>query len=268
VIRDRVISAILIVALLLVTVLWLPAPWSVAVLSVVLLAAGWEWSGFVSAQHYLPRMLFVAATVALCALWWLASRSPGGLRLLLWAAFACWCLATAWVFVSPGRAGRAVVAASGLLALSFAWVALARMRIDWEHGRFVVLYALLIVWLADSGAYFAGRTWGARKLAPAVSPGKTWAGFWGGLAVCALLALVTALALRLPPVSLLVVTVVVGLFSVVGDLTESLCKRYAGVKDSGSLIPGHGGVLDRFDSLLAAAPLLMLGLELVPELRG
>jgi phosphatidate cytidylyltransferase len=130
------------------------------------------------------------------------------------------------------------------------------------------MYALLIVWLADSGAYFAGRRFGGAKLAPAVSPGKTWAGLWGGLVVCALLAVGVATWRGLPWLALLAVTCVVTLFSVVGDLNESLAKRYAGVKDSGSLIPGHGGVLDRFDSLLAAAPILMLGVELVPELHG
>jgi phosphatidate cytidylyltransferase len=142
------------------------------------------------------------------------------------------------------------------------------MRLDWEQGHLAVFYALLIVWLADSGAYFAGRQWGVTKLAPRVSPGKTWAGLWGGLAVCALLALGVATWRELPLLPLLAVTLVVSLYSVVGDLTESMAKRFAGVKDSGSLIPGHGGVLDRFDSLLAAAPLLMLGIELLPGLRG
>jgi len=125
-----------------------------------------------------------------------------------------------------------------------------------------VMYALLIVWVADSGAYFSGRAWGERKLAPSVSPGKTWAGMWGGLAACALLALLVALLAGLPVLPFVAVTVGVGVYSVVGDLVESLCKRFAGLKDSGTLIPGHGGVLDRFDSLLAAAPCLMLGIEL------
>jgi len=210
----------------------------------------------------------VAAAVALAALWWLATRTSSGLHALLWAAFAFWSVALVWIVGSPGRVGPTRVAVTGLLALSFAWLALARMRIDWQHGGHVVMYALLVVWLADSGAYFAGRAFGRRKLAPLVSPGKTWAGFWGGLAACALLAVVTARLEALPLWPLLAVTLVAGVFSVVGDLAESLCKRYAGVKDSGSLIPGHGGVLDRFDSLLAALPLLMLGAELVPGLRG
>jgi len=266
--RQRVISAVLIALLLVAAVLWLPAAWSVAALSLVLLAAAWEWAGFLAPRHGARRLLFVAVVVGLCALWWRISVSAAGLQVLLWVACALWCAALAWVFASPARIGPTVVAASGLLALSFAWLALARMRIDWPQGGHAVMYALLIVWLADSGAYFAGRAFGQRKLAPVVSPGKTWAGLWGGLAVCALLALVTAQLRQLPALPLLGVTLVAGLFSVVGDLTESLCKRYAGVKDSGSLIPGHGGVLDRFDSLLAAAPLLMLGIELLPGLRA
>jgi phosphatidate cytidylyltransferase len=268
VIRQRVISAACVATLLVFVVLGLPPAWSVAALSLVLLAAAWEWSGFVTPGRMGARLVFVAAAVLLCVAWWRISAQGRGLRALLWLACALWCAALAWVFARPSRVGRLRVAASGLFALSLAWLAIARMRLDWPQGGQAVMYALLIVWLADSGAYFAGRSFGRRKLAPLVSPGKTWAGLWGGLGVCVLLAVFVSQWRGLPLLPLLAVTVVAGLFSVVGDLTESLCKRYAGVKDSGSLIPGHGGVLDRFDSLLAAAPLLMLGAELLPVLRA
>jgi phosphatidate cytidylyltransferase len=261
----RVISAVFIAALLILAVLWLPPVWSVAALSLVLLAAGWEWSAFIGSG--VARLSFIAGLVALCALWWQVSQSGTGRMAVLWSAFAFWSLATLWL-VASRRVSRALIAASGLLSVSFAWVALARMRIDWEQGHLAVMYALLIVWLADSGAYFAGRRFGGAKLAPQVSPGKTWAGLFGGLAVCVMLALVVASWRALPWLPLLAVTLAAGLYSVVGDLNESMAKRYAGVKDSGHLIPGHGGVLDRFDSLLAAAPILMLGVELLPELRG
>ena len=263
---TRIISAAFVAALLLLAVLWLPAWWSAAALSLILLAAGWEWSSFVGAR-FASRLLFLIVLVALCALWWQLSHTSTGLRAVLWGAFASWTLAALWLFASR-RTSRPLIALSGLFALSFAWMALVRMRVDWHQGEFAVLYALLIVWVADSGAYFAGRRWGGAKLAPAVSPGKTWAGMWGGLAVCALLAVGVAAWRALPWLPMLAVTLAAGVFSVVGDLNESLAKRYAGVKDSGSLIPGHGGLLDRFDSLLAAAPILMLGVELLPELRG
>lgn len=263
---TRVVSAVFIAALLLSALLLLPPVWSAAALSFIILAAAWEWAALV-VPGMAARLLFIGSAVLLSALWWQASATPGGLRAVLLAAFACWSVAAVWLFASR-RTSRVLIGGVGLLALSFAWVALARMRVDWPRGEQAVLYALLIVWLADSGAYFAGRRWGNARLAPQVSPGKTWAGLWGGLAVCALLALGVAAWRSLPVLPLLAVTLVAGVYSVVGDLTESLAKRFAGVKDSGSLIPGHGGVLDRFDSLLAAAPVLMLGVDLLPGLHG
>jgi phosphatidate cytidylyltransferase len=266
VIRQRVISAVIIALLLVGAVLLLPEFWSAVALSAVLVAATWEWSGFLG-QGVARRAAFMVATIALCALFWWLTGSNSGLRMVLWSALLFWSLALLWVFFRPRWVSGAVVATAGVLALSFAWLALARMRLDLPEGGQAVMYALLIVWLADSGAYFAGRALGVRKLAPAVSPGKTWAGLWGGLATCAILAAVISWLAHIPLQALLPVTVVAGVFSVVGDLVESLCKRFAGLKDSGSLIPGHGGVLDRFDSLLAAAPLLLLGIELLPALQ-
>jgi phosphatidate cytidylyltransferase len=235
-------------------------------LSLILLAAAWEWSAFVIARPA-PRVLYLAALAGLCALWWQLSSSGQGLRLLLWATVGWWCVISGWI-IAQRPASRVLIAAAGLLGISFAWLALARMRLDWQQGELAVLYALLIVWVADSGAYFAGRRWGTAKLAPAVSPGKTWAGLWGGLLACAVLALGVGYWRGLPLLALLAVTLVAAVFSVFGDLVESLAKRHAGVKDSGHLIPGHGGVLDRFDSLLAAAPILMLGAVLLPGLHG
>jgi phosphatidate cytidylyltransferase len=266
-IRQRVISAAFIAALLLAALLLLPAFWSAVALSLVLVVAAWEWAGFLALRGVTQRAGFVLAVAALCGLWWALSGTPALLRSLLWLALLFWSAALIAVFWLPQRINRTVVCIAGLLALSLAWLALVHMRVDFPRGERAVLYALLVVWLADSGAYFAGRAFGGAKLAPLVSPGKTWAGFWGGLVACGLLAAVTATTQQLSLPGLLLITLVVGVYSVVGDLTESLCKRFAGLKDSGTLIPGHGGVLDRFDSLLAAAPLLLLGLELLPELH-
>lgn len=262
-IRQRVLSAIVIAVLLISAVLWLPAGWSASVLSVVLAAAAWEWSGFLGTPRLLQRVIFLCATLLACLLAWYWTASAEGLRQVLWLALLFWTVMLLWVFGMPQHTSRGSVFGAGVLALSLAWVALVRMRVGLPHGHYAVLYTLLIVWLADSGAYFAGRAWGVRKLAPHVSPGKTWAGFWGGLLACAVLGAVAALILRQPMLLLVLLTVAVGVYSVAGDLLESLCKRFAGLKDSGTLIPGHGGVLDRFDSLLAAAPCLMLGIELL-----
>lgn len=262
-IRQRVMSGAVIAIVLLAVVLLLPAAWSAVALSLILLAAAFEWSGFIDSRWSPRRMLFLVLTLSACALLWRLSATESGVRAVLWMALLFWTTMAAWVFLLPRRTGRAAVFTAGVLALSLAWMALVRMRTGWPSGSEAVLYALLIVWLADSGAYFAGRAWGVRKLAPLVSPGKTVAGLWGGVAACVLLAVLVASWRELELPRLVAVTVVVGFYSVVGDLLESHCKRFAGLKDSGALIPGHGGVLDRFDSLLAAAPSLMLGLMLL-----
>jgi phosphatidate cytidylyltransferase len=153
-----------------------------------------------------------------------------------------------------------MVGGAGVVVLVAPWVALMGLRDDF--GPAYVLFLLLLIWVADTGAYFAGRRWGRRKLAPTISPGKTWEGVFGaGMATLAF-ALVGAAVLEEGarwPGFVAVCMVTVG-FSIVGDLFESMMKRQRGVKDSGSLLPGHGGVLDRFDSLTAAAPAFLLGL--------
>ncbi|MGC4027584.1 MAG: phosphatidate cytidylyltransferase [Steroidobacteraceae bacterium] len=256
---QRIVSALVLGVLLIAAVLWLPALASTVVLSLLLAAAAWEWSALIGAAGLGQRLLFLLAAAAVCAGLWIFTAAPSGLAAALWCAAGFWILAAMWVWGWPQAVNRPLSWVAGLVALPLAWLALARMRLDWHLGEYWVLYALCIVWTADSGAYFAGRAWGRRKLAPRVSPGKTWAGLWGGLALAALLAVFATSWLSRSAPALIVLTVVVAFFSVVGDLTESLFKRHAGVKDSGRLIPGHGGVLDRFDSLLAAAPLLMLG---------
>jgi phosphatidate cytidylyltransferase len=267
VIGQRIASAVVIAAILLAAVFLLPAKGLVVVLSVVLLAAAWEWSAFVAGPRSVLRWSFLAVTLALCISLWLGTASPAGLMACVVGGLVVWALALLWLVVAPQHQTRAAVFLAGVIAIAIAWVCLARISLDVPRGHLWVLYSLLIVWVADSGAYFVGRSWGVSRLAPRISPGKTWAGLWGGLLASALLAGVVALALRLPIVGMVTLTVVVAGYSVIGDLTESLCKRFAGMKDSGTLIPGHGGVLDRFDSLLAAAPCLLFGLLTVPGLR-
>jgi phosphatidate cytidylyltransferase len=152
---------------------------------------------------------------------------------------------------------------AGVLVTLPCWASFVALHARPDHGPVLSLTLLVMVWLADSGAYFAGKRWGRTKLAPVISPGKTWEGVLGGIAVSASAVLLAGYwysrslewTLVLAPVALLTV-----MFSIVGDLLESLMKRQAGVKDSGSIIPGHGGVLDRIDSLTAAAPIFLAGL--------
>jgi phosphatidate cytidylyltransferase len=154
-----------------------------------------------------------------------------------------------------------------VLILASAWLAAVYLA-SFPRGGGLVILLVVIVAAADIGAYFSGKAWGKHKLAAVVSPKKTWEGFWGGMLACAILAVL--LWAQLPSqqahislTEVLVVTLATALASVVGDLTVSMVKREAGVKDSGSLLPGHGGVLDRLDSLCGAAPVFALGLLLV-----
>src|SRR6185436_8378757 len=126
-----------------------------------------------------------------------------------------------------------------------------------------VLFTLILVQVADIGAFFVGRRFGRRRLAPNVSPGKTWEGVIGGLVASGLVAILGSSRFGLPLVQFLLLCLAVVAFSIVGDLTESLLKRFAGLKDSGRLFPGHGGVMDRIDSITSAAPILYFGLLLM-----
>jgi phosphatidate cytidylyltransferase len=131
------------------------------------------------------------------------------------------------------------------------------------NGQYWVLFTLLLVWGADIGAYFAGHRFGHTRLAPAVSPGKTWEGVIGGFALSAIVAVAGSAWFALPLYAFVPLCLAAVGFSIVGDLTESLLKRFAGVKDSGTLFPGHGGVMDRIDSVTGAAPVLFFGLTIL-----
>ncbi|MDR3477800.1 MAG: phosphatidate cytidylyltransferase [Gammaproteobacteria bacterium] len=152
----------------------------------------------------------------------------------------------------------------GVMVLIPAWIAINFIRLN-ENGPIILLYLCVLIWGADSGAYFAGRQWGKTKLAPAVSPGKTREGFYGALFTTILIAFIgmqwDIVAAPLWVVMALALATV--LFSVLGDLFESMMKRNVGLKDSGNVFPGHGGLLDRIDSLTAAAPVFAYGYLLV-----
>ena len=181
-----------------------------------------------------------------------------GLRWVLgW--LLCWVLCWQRSARLPGAAHPAVRFAAGWLILVPTFLALVRLH---QERPSLVLYVLVLIWVADSAAFFAGRRFGRRKLASRVSPGKTWEGVAGGVAGAAVLALATVAAAghgHQGPTRFVFLSIGVALASVLGDLLESLFKRRAGLKDSGTLIPGHGGVLDRIDSLTAAGPCFATG---------
>jgi phosphatidate cytidylyltransferase len=261
--RKRVLTAVVLAAVLLAIVLWLPAGATVVVVTLLVLAGAWEWSAFLLLGRPALRGAYVLLVAALLLGAWRISATPEGRDLLLSAAVLWWLTALLWIAFAPRRVSPWSAAAAGVLALVPAWLALVRLRLALPHGAQWVLFALLLVWVADIGAFFCGRRFGRIRLAPAVSPGKTWEGVLGGIAVSAVVAIAGSLWFHVPLAAFLPLCLTAVGFSIIGDLTESLLKRFAGVKDSGSLFPGHGGVMDRIDSLTGAAPVLLLGLTLL-----
>ncbi|GIX22607.1 MAG: phosphatidate cytidylyltransferase [Gammaproteobacteria bacterium] len=263
---KRRVLTILVAAPLCLAAVWLSPPPAF----VVLVAACWalaavEWAHLAGCRRRPAVAAFAAGIAVLC--WALATVPPCGPGLWLWAAAAAWWMWLTLRVVQAARRGPGGPAPVGLTmaaavpTLVPAAAALAGLQaLDPRWA----LYALGLVWAADIGAYVCGRAWGRRRLAPAISPGKTWVGFAGGLAAAGLLAwsgpawLPASAPAR--PV-LLGLTLLCAAVSVVGDLYISVLKRRAGVKDSGRLLPGHGGLLDRIDSLNAAAPLFYVGLR-------
>ena len=258
--RKRVLTAVPLAVALLVVLLIMKPVAAVLVLSAIMLIGAWEWSAFLRLPTTALRAAYVGLVAVLSfAAWCLAADAPAR-ALIMGGALTWWCVAFAWLALFPRHVRGWSAAAAGVLALVPAWVALVRLRVELPDGGQWVLFALVLVWAADIGAYFGGRRFGRTPLAPQVSPSKTWEGVLGGVALSALMAWLGALWFHLPTLTFLLLCLAAVSFSIVGDLTESLLKRYAGVKDSGTLFPGHGGVMDRIDSLTAAAPVLFLGL--------
>jgi phosphatidate cytidylyltransferase len=261
--RTRILTALVLACLLLASLFAVPPRWTVLLFGAVFTLGAWEWGSFGALRGAVPRSLYAAGVALLLIGAWRWTEQPAHLLLLLAAACVWWLIALAWLSLAPSWHHPPLTLACGVLVLVPAFVALGRLQLSargFAHGAQLVLWLVLLVISADIGAYFAGRRFGSRKLAPRVSPGKTVEGALGGLLLVAAVAWAGAVHFALAPLAALLFGCAVGIFSIIGDLTESLFKRAAGLKDSGSLLPGHGGLLDRMDSVTAAAPLYALGL--------
>jgi phosphatidate cytidylyltransferase len=272
--KQRVITAIVLLALLL-PALMASVSWPFDLLTLVLIAAaGWEW-GRLNGAGRTGSLLMGVVVAAACAAALSAGWTQAPPAALWWLATLVWVLGGA-AALRAGPAGWPLLGrnlrwALGCIALFVAWLAIDNAKII---GLPFILSIFCLVWVADIAAYFGGRTWGRRKLAPSISPGKSWEGVWTGMVGVLILATVWVLNepasaaggssslfgllwqrhglwLTLP------ILLFLAAFSVVGDLVESLVKRAAGMKDSSGLLPGHGGVLDRIDALLPVFPLAM-----------
>lgn len=268
--KQRIVTAILLVAGFLGGLFLLPVAWFLGLITVGLLLAGWEWaklSGLIAVQGRATYVALLFCLIAFGAWWlWAADDSSARERLhdVIVVGSGWWALSLLWVQGYPSSAvlwgSRAARALMGLFVLIPAWAA-AVILLHEPAGGWLLLLVVAIVACADIGGYFVGRQFGRHKLAPAVSPGKTIEGLLGGLIANALFALVLYYGVgwrELSLVALAVTVLCVSLVSVLGDLFESMVKRHAGVKDSGVILPGHGGVLDRIDGLVAALPVFTL----------
>jgi phosphatidate cytidylyltransferase len=262
--RQRVITALVLAPLVLLVIFAVPDTLTMAVLALLVLAGAWEWSAFPGFTQHSARWGYVVVIAAALAAVWRFGPDRGELDTLIYAALVWWLFAAAWIAGAPGRVNCATAMIAGVLVLVPVWLALVRLH---GHGPQLLLFLLLLVVAADIGAYFAGRRFGRRKLAPNVSPGKTWEGVFGGLIAAALMAGIGVWWFHVHALPFIALCMVVVVASIVGDLTESMFKRHAGLKDSGNILPGHGGVLDRVDSITAAAPVFLVGLERLGLLR-
>lgn len=269
--RTRIITAAVLVPPIVAGILWLPTV-AVAVLFALLMIVGArEWAHLARLQQARECGAYVALYCVLAALLLLAGHLALAwpARMLVCAACLWWLVALYWLWRYPrgwaAGPGRPLIgSAIGLLALCAAVAAIQAIH-GREQGAGLLLLFFVLVWGADTGAYFVGRSLGRHKLAVAISPGKTREGAAGGIAVAILLAAVGASVLQYNGLRWLGLVVLGGWVagvSIVGDLTLSMFKRHAEIKDSGNFFPGHGGVLDRLDSALAAAPWFAVGLLL------
>lgn len=257
--RARLLTAFGLGLATVLIVLYAPAALMAAVLGVALLIGGWEWSAFIGLGAG-ARSVYVLILGLLAALGVRYTAPLSAFVHLMGLTVAWWLLALAWIACMPSRVSRVAAALAGLLVLVPTWLALVRIDARWVHGPQWTLFVLALAFAADTGAFFTGRRLGRLHLAPRVSPNKTWEGVIGGMLLALALAALANAWFRLPWESFLPLCLAGAAFSVIGDLTESLLKRHVHLKDSGRLFPGHGGMLDRIDSVTAAAPVMALGL--------
>ncbi|WGL16587.1 phosphatidate cytidylyltransferase [Microbulbifer bruguierae] len=268
--KQRIITALVLVAFFLGLLFFVPMQWFSMIVGAIILLGGWEWANLSNLNRALRFVFLAALGAALVGTaryvfdFDFSTPDIDHARQILAVACGWWALAFLWVQGYPASAmlwgNRWARGLIGLVVLVPAWLSVVILR-GQEHGAWLVLFVVAVVVAADVGAYFVGRKFGKHKLAREVSPGKSWEGFFGGLAACLVLALAVSVAFQLPLKNTVLFSfgvLVTALASVIGDLVESMFKRHRGIKDSSRILPGHGGILDRLDSLTAALPVFTM----------
>jgi phosphatidate cytidylyltransferase len=258
--RTRIVTALLLAAVLGGVLLYGPPLAVRALFGLLVVAGAWEWGAFVGARGRTGRLVYALLVAALAVAARACFADSAGFGTLMGIAVIWWFIALAWLAFAPQVVNHWSAAFAGIMALAPTWVALTRIAEYWPRGTQWALFIVIIAYAADTGAFFAGRAFGRVKLAPVVSPGKTWEGVIGGIVLAGIVAAGASQWFGLPVGSFVPLCLVAAAFSVVGDLNESMLKRASGLKDSGRVFPGHGGVLDRIDSVMAATPVMSVGL--------
>lgn len=274
--KTRIITALILAPIAIGGIFFLPPAGFAVFTGIIITLGAWEWANMAGLSTQAARCAYAAVVaLVLYSLLHVHALSVLWLAMLWW--LVCLGLVRAYPALSQGWRPMPVRLLLGFLVLVPAWVGLNHLRtgvVEFGQvttGLLLILYVFFIVWVADIGAYFAGRAFGKAKLAPRVSPGKSWAGVWGGQAAVAVLAIMASLlveASALQTLLLVIVSLATGLVSVLGDLLESMFKRHRGIKDSSQMLPGHGGILDRIDSLTAAIPVFALLVTLLGWLQA
>ncbi len=260
--KQRVITGVALIIVVLLGVLLLPSQlFAIASLVVFVSLGGWEWGKLVSLTGY-TKSLFVAGLLGTALIAYLVKDLRWAFIVMgvIWWAIVLVLLATYEQGTYLYRDRKWLLRVAAFLVLIPAWIALVTLH---QHHPLLVLYLIFLVAITDSGAYFTGKAYGKNKLAPELSPGKTREGMFGGVAGAVVWSILGAFFFELPATDFLyfiLLSLVVAFMSVSGDLFESLIKREAGQKDSGNVLPGHGGILDRVDGLIATLPLFTLGI--------
>ncbi len=268
--KQRTLTALVLAPLAIALILLSPTVVVATIIAALCVLATWEWARLAGFPSRPLRIGILAVNAAAYVVLWEIRDTP-----LAWyvigAGLAGWLLSLLWLrnsswAAAPTRENAAIKLVAGELAILPAWLALMKLHGEPEHGHAWALFAIVLIWIADTGAYFAGKRYGTTKLAPRISPNKTTAGAWGALAGAVVAGLVAGWLFDVRGgalLALVLLALVAVAASIVGDLIESLLKRQANVKDSGALFPGHGGLLDRFDSLFAALPVFVAGKALI-----
>jgi phosphatidate cytidylyltransferase len=263
--KQRILTAISLIPIFVFLVLKLSNPAFYVLTGAIVVWGAWEWSLFMDVAKF-PHCFFYPLAILILLI---ASLAVPILP-LLYIAFVWWLIAFALVLFYPKAFWKKNIwlrAMMGMLVLIPCWRAINFIH-GADDGAYRLLFLFVLIWGADSAAFFVGRKWGKHKLSPRVSPGKSWEGLFGALLMTVVISLVSFRIFTIPKsewfLSILLCLVTV-LFSVLGDLFESMLKRNVGLKDSGTLLPGHGGILDRVDSLTAAAPVFSLGAILLSD---